>query len=552
MSAQRYDPTSMAGKLPSPERHAQLVVVGAGPAGVAAALEAAKAGLHVLLIDENPVAAALMGMDVPLHYGQRMSGAVRNKGRMLEQLIGSNPALADAFEHGVDVELGVYAWGAFVNGPGVRSLPGPLLGLADEERSWLVGFDRLIVASGARDLGMAFPGWDRPGVMGVNAAHSLMARYGSFAGRRVVILGSTAIGLALALSAIEHGLEVAGIVEVRAEAQGPASLVGKLRRRAVPILTSHAVKEARGGGSGVASVILAGLDGRLAAIPGSERELVCDTVCLAIGSVPNVELLAVLGCELTFRSQLGGHVPALDARMRASVPVVFAAGDCAGVFDDKSLDAGIASGEGRVAALAAAASLGAIGDAALAARLPALSRAVWAPVRSAHAYQADWLRASIEAGGWDVPICLCEEVTRRELVEVRPPRYLSWGSSQMRGRTLGTLLKDGPVSQDQIKRLTRAGMGHCQGRRCREQITLLLAMAAGTEVGRIPLATYRPPLRPLPLNVLQDLDECPSMRDNWEVWFGIPTQWTPFWDIGTPREPASGVTAGGADPLDGK
>src|SRR5205085_5378397 len=172
MNATGLDAKSIAGKSPPVERHAEIVVVGAGPAGVAAALAAAEAGAKVLLIDENPVAGPMMGLDVPLHYGQRMSGAVHNKPRMLEQLVASNPDLAEAFENGVEVELGVTVWGGFVNGRGVRSLPGPVLGLADETRSWLIGFDRLIVASGARDLALAFPGWEKPGVMGAVAAHA--------------------------------------------------------------------------------------------------------------------------------------------------------------------------------------------------------------------------------------------------------------------------------------------------------------------------------------------------------------------------------------------
>src|SRR6266403_4540288 len=138
MSAPRLDTKSIAGKSPQIERHVEIVVVGAGPAGIAAAIAAAGAGAEVLLIDENPVAGTMMGLDVPLHYGQRMSNAVHNKARMVEQLVAANPALEEVFPLGVEVELGVYVWGAFVNGPSVRSLPGPVLGLADETRSWLV------------------------------------------------------------------------------------------------------------------------------------------------------------------------------------------------------------------------------------------------------------------------------------------------------------------------------------------------------------------------------------------------------------------------------
>jgi len=146
--------------------------------------------------------------------------------------------------------------------------------------------------------------------------------------------------------------------------------------------------------------------------------------------------------------------------------------------------------------------------------------------------RVDWLRAQIEVAGWEVNVCQCEEVTRRELVETKPPRYLKWDSPQMSARSVGTLLRDGPVNQDQIKRLTRAGMGPCQSRRCREQVGLLLAQAAGTTLDRIPLPTFRPPIRPLPLNVLWPDDEPAAMREHWVSWFGIPTQFSPHWEPG--------------------
>ena len=118
--SQRFDPYSITGRGPVAERHLPLIVVGAGPAGIAAALAAAEAGVETMLVDEHPVAASLMGLDVPLHFGQRMNAAVQNKERMIERLVESNPRLADAFERGIDIQLGVYAWGAFMNGPSVH------------------------------------------------------------------------------------------------------------------------------------------------------------------------------------------------------------------------------------------------------------------------------------------------------------------------------------------------------------------------------------------------------------------------------------------------
>src|ERR1700730_16027049 len=114
-----YDPASVAGTAPVAAQHVPLIVIGAGPAGLAAALTAARAGVTTMLIDEHPVASALMGLDVPFHFGQRMNGAVQDKARMIERIVETNPGLGEAFELGVDVRLGVYVAGAFANGPTV-------------------------------------------------------------------------------------------------------------------------------------------------------------------------------------------------------------------------------------------------------------------------------------------------------------------------------------------------------------------------------------------------------------------------------------------------
>ena len=250
------DTYSIAGKFAPPAKRFDVVVIGAGSAGAQAATEAARGGASVLLVDENPVAAGLIGLDVPLYYGQRATAAVRNKGRMLEQVFAANPVLEEAFEAGVEVALGTYAWGAFVNGPGLNALPEPVVGLADEESSWLCGFGRLVVAAGARDLALSFKGWDQPGVMGANALHALLTRYDAFAGREIVVLGSGALALSSALLAIEHGVKVAALVEVRDRPQGPRDLVSRVEAAGVPILTSSVVAEAQGGVDGVERVLL--------------------------------------------------------------------------------------------------------------------------------------------------------------------------------------------------------------------------------------------------------------------------------------------------------
>ena len=523
------DLRSVAGKTPAPERHVPLVVVGAGPAGVAAATVAAHAGARVLLLDEHPLDPELMAMDVPLYFGQRMSVAVRDQGVMLERVVRANPALEAAIEAGVEVELGVSVWGAFQPGPTIRELGGACVGLADQTRSWLVGYDRLIVTAGARDLSLAFRGWEKAGTMGAAGALALLTRYQACAARRMVVLGSGPLGLAVATLARARGIEVPAVVEVTPALRGDAQARAALEREGVRFYPGHVIAQALGARDELEGVRLAALDHELRLIPDRTTDIECDTVCLAIGLVPQVELLQILGCRLMFRSERGGFIPEIDAEQRTSLPDVFAAGDVTGVDESTVLTPDRAISAGRRAGLAAAASLGALAGDRAAALLRETEVPEIQPGPRVHDYWRQWLRATLAAGGWDILACQCEEVTRGDLVGVQPPRYLGPASAPMRARSLGTLGQDGPINPDQIKRLTRAGMGPCQGRRCREQVALLLAESGDVPVDTISLASYRPPVRPLPLSILWPKDELPTTREHWVSWFGIPTQFAPHW-----------------------
>lgn len=506
------DPTSVAGKDFPVEGHVDLVVLGAGPAGIAAAQGARELGLDVMLVDEHPVASALIGLDVPYMFGERVDAAVQNKPRMLERVVGNRPEIAKLFEAGVDVRLGIYVWGAFVNGES-RHGPGQrLLGLADESHSWLVSFDRMIVAAGARDLAVAFPGWDRPGVMGACGFSTAVGLYQAFSGRRIAVLGAGRLGLKVAQQALEAGIEVAGIVDVEGATPGPA-LQGLLQR-SVAIHAGHAIQAVEGGAE-LASIRVAPLERKEA-----HFEIACDTIVSALDLVPASELFDLLGCEIAWRAELGGFVPLVDGEGRTSVAGIYAAGDCAGVTDGAIGDPGIAAAAGLAAARAAARDGGVAAE-----RLTAPARGGSAD-RTGRARA--WLAAHLDAAGETV-ICRCEEVSLSDLIGVRPPRYLTYDKERFAARDLRSLAAEGPVNQDQIKRLTRAGMGPCQGRRCREQVHLLLTLQGNQPPGSVPMSSYRAPLRPLPLNVLGAHDETAEMRRNWVTWFGIPSQWLPHW-----------------------
>ena len=520
--ARGFDRKAVAGKFPAPEREVEILVIGAGPAGVAAALEAARDGAGVLLIDENPVGPGLMGLDTPLWYGGRYANVVRNRTAMVERMLAANPALGDAFEAGVEIELGVSCWGAFVAGPGLASLPCPLAGLADEQRSWMVGFERLIIAAGARDVAFSFEGWDQPGVMGARAFQALIQTYGAFQGRRLAILGSGELALRTALLALSQGLEIAALLEVREAVQGPSDLGEQVIGAGVDILVGCAPRRAAGGPEGVERLAVSRLDG------AEERTLICDTVVEAISLTPVVELLDVAGAALRMRPSLGGYVPASPDGAATSLPGVFIAGDVVGVPGGASLSPRAGAASGRRAGQAVLASLGR--TASIEPPAPAVSSF------DAVAYQQAWMRALMATSAASVIICQCEAVTREVLLAVRQPAYLGPPSPAMAQRDLGRLLEDGPANPDQIKRLTRACMGPCQARRCREQIAIALACASNQSAESLPLAGYRAPVRPLPLSVLADRWEGNAMAEDWDVWFGIPTQWVPYADIGTERE----------------
>jgi thioredoxin reductase len=498
-----FDPTSIAKKNFAIEDHVPLVVIGAGPAGIAAAVEAAGLGLRVMLVDEHPVAPALIGIDVPWMFGERMSAAVQNQARMLEQIVAARPELQAAFDAGVDVRLGVYAWSAFVDGPTSQALPGPMLGLADETRAWFVRFDRMIVAAGGRDLALAFPGWDKPGVMGARGFAAAVGLYGAFTGRRVVVLGAGAAGQAVVRQAQASGIEVVAVVDAGGSQE---------RFAGVPVHAGYRVADVAG--MEVEAITIVRPDG------SGAITIACDTIVLAVDVVPTVEMFDLLGCATRFDGARGGWVPVTDAAGRCSRAGIYAAGDCAGISDASLGDAAFAIASGRRAARTAAR------DAGLAA--PEDDAVLETAGADRDAWRRGFLAAHATAG--DLPICRCEEVPLEDLLGVRPPRYLAYDATKFAARDLRTLAADGPVNQDQIKRLTRAGMGACQGRRCREQVQALLAMQGNQATGSVAMPSFRAPLRPLPLAVLAAFEEAADVRQEWTTWFGIASQWHPHWE----------------------
>lgn len=520
------DRASVAGKQPPIDESTDLLIVGAGPAGIAAALTAAGGGARVTLVDENPVPLESMGEDVPLHFGGRMAATVANRNAVLESILRSRPQLAEAVDAGVDVRLGTAAWGLFPRRPAAGWIDGHVAGLADEDRVYLLRFRQVIVATGCRDMGLAFDGWQRPGVMGAAAAYSLATTYEALDSRTAVLVGSGTEALQIGNALMDAGVRIAAVVEQAEAIAGPAGLLARLLASGTRLFTRHVIQQTVGDPQGVAAVRLARIDADGRHLSDPLERIECDTVLLAVGAIPAIELLEATGCSVGFQAARGGHVPVVDGAQRTSLPFLYAAGDCAGVWASKTLSESTARREGRIAAVAALCALGVQTDGPVEEPVspdPAL--------RDVARERMAWVRAMTLESAAAPFVCQCEEVTAADVLALRPPRYLSWRQEAPDSGRLGSVDPERAPHPDVVKRLTRAGMGPCQGRRCREQVAALMALGVGGALAEIPLATYRPPVRPLRLAQLAGLPEAAAMAEHWDSWFGMPSQWVPFWRV---------------------
>jgi len=323
-----------------------VLVVGAGPAGLAAAIESARLGARTLVVDENARPGGQLFKQIHKFFGSRQHRAGVRGYSIGQQL------LAEAESLGVEVWLSSAVWGLF----------GGRAAVLREGRHLTVRAERIILATGASENAVAFPGSTLPGVMGAGAIQTMINVHRVLPGRRAVMLGSGNVGLIVAYQLLQAGAEVAAIVEAMPHIGGYGVHAAKLRRAGVPIFTGTTIARAAGG-SQVEEVWLAP-----AAATGQEGRIACDVVGLAVGLTPLIELAWMAGCQLTFSPLLGGHVPVHDENMRTSLPWLYVAGDITGVEE-----ASTAMEEGRLAGLAAAESLG-LG---IAAGISAAKRDVW-------------------------------------------------------------------------------------------------------------------------------------------------------------------------------
>lgn len=498
----------------------RILIIGAGPAGLAAAVTAAELGLHVVLVDEATAAGGqYLSSDHrsgdhwsgdPLS-GDERAGAEHRFSTRAEREGGALVARAHALSRAADASLEL-RWGATVWSL-KPNLDGRAPGLTAMVHSHAVGgvqagsecmeADAVILATGARETVTPFPGWTLPGVMTVGAAQLLIKRHGvspAGPGQRVLIAGSGLLLLPAAAKLIESGAHVVGILEA-AHVGATLSValhslsgvfewapalwdrrgeswhyLSALRRGRVPYLFGRAVVRATGTDR-VETVDIAELDRTGAPLPGRTETWPVDLLCVGYGLAPNIELAQLAGARVIYSAALGGWAVQVDeaSGVRTNVPGLFVAGEISGISGASS-----ALLSGRTAAMSAAAALGRLPQAELQAELVRTVRrrrqnARFGALVNLMFGAPDALARAIPD---DTPMCRCEEVTAGEV---------------------RAAIAAGARSLDALKPALRVGQGLCQGRTCGPALARLMAVETGRPVEAGGLFQTRPPVKPVPL-----------------------------------------------------
>lgn len=458
------------------KREFDVVVIGAGPAGMSAAIGLRAHGLTVLVVDEQPAPGGQIWRAVE-------AVAATPTGRLLGDEYRAGAGLAERFRAcGAFYEPDTQVW---------QIEPDWHVYMTRQGRAEVVRAGRVVLALGAQERPAPFPGWTLPGVLTVGAAQILLKTSRQVPAEPVWVAGSGPLPLLYMAQLLRAGGRIAGWLDT----SPPGGW-----RRALPWLGDALsawgdvskglawLRQIRAAGvkrvRGVTALRALG-DGRLREIEytagGVTKRAPAGVLLSHEGVVPSIHMTRALECAHSWNPRQACLAPDLDAWGQTSRPGIYVAGDGAGIGGAQAacvrgelVAAGVALHAGRLAQPAADALA-----APLRARLAALLRlrpmldALYPP------------RAGIFAPSDDTIVCRCEELTAGDI------------------RRAAAIGQPGP---NQIKSYTRAGMGPCQGRQCGYTIAHIVAAEQQRPVAEVGFYRIRPPLKPLTLGELASLD----------------------------------------------
>ncbi len=452
------------------EQAFDLAVIGAGPAGAAAAIEAAQHGLSVALVDEQTAPGGQV-YRAPVHSAV----AAGAEGIRLRDRVE-----ASGVSHFRERTVWHVAQGftvSCVSAAGVERVSAP----------------RLVVAAGTVENVLPVPGGTLPGVIGLAGATILLKAHGTIPAGPTVVAGVGPLVYAVAAGILAAGGQIAAVADLAgprdwaarlpALASRPSILaqglrwMAEIRRAGVKLRFRHTVVAVDGKRS-VTAVLLAPVDRTWRIRAGREETVIADSLAMGHGLVPAGEIAQALGVEHVFRAEAGGFVPRLDDFQRSTVAGLYLAGDGAGIAGAEA--AGLA---GRLAGLAVARDAGMLEERAFEEKARPVQRALARAARFGRAISALMAMRPglLDLVAQDTVVCRCEDLDRA-VIE---------GAAAAGAQDL-----------NQLKSSTRCGMGPCQGRICGEFAARILARHHGVNREVIGLWTARAPFRPVPLDSL--------------------------------------------------
>ena len=327
-----------------------VLVIGAGPAGLEASLQSAKQGASVVLVDENQQVGGQLVKQTHKFFGSKQEKAGTRGIDIAKDL---EKAIEEIKKQTKIIQLlDATVFGFYENINTDRFTFGVMKRNRYKNQLIEIHCKAVVIAVGAMENMLLFPGNDLPGVYGAGAVQTLMNVYGVKPGKRVVMVGAGNVGLIVSYQLIQAGIDVACVVEAAPVIGGYHVHAAKLRRCGVPIFTSHSIKEVHGSHA-VKSAEIIKLDTNWEMIEGSEQIIDCDTVCLAVGLTPSTRLLGQIGVKMVTIPEAGGYVALHDESMQTTVDHVYIAGDASGIEE-----ASTAMIEGKIAGLQAANHIG--------------------------------------------------------------------------------------------------------------------------------------------------------------------------------------------------
>ena len=457
-------------------REFDAVIVGMGPAGMAAATELAKLGVNTAIVDDNHAPGGQIYRQPSPKFtiaDPGFKGVGHKRGHRLITDFRSCQERLTIFSD-------AYVWGDFKEEGLAVTCNGSVC---------LIGYEKLLLAEGAMERSIPFPGWTLPGIMMLGGLQRLIVHEQLLPGKTYLLAGNSPLLLPVAASILKAGGKVVSLC-YPAPMRHYSKLFRPLMRKpsltleilnyyfqtlkdSVRTLSPYAVVHASGENR-VESVTVAKVDDNWRPVAGTEKNFQVDIVGVSYGFLPCARLARLFGCEHIYDPELMHWKPRIDPFMQTSATGIYVAGDSVGIGG-----ADLAEVEGRIAAVHIAAELGFISGGELGQREKALfkkRKRIERYVRtlnSVFAPKAGLYKAIDE----ETTVCRCEQVTAGEVLKG---------------------IRNGYRNINEIKR-TRFGMGLCQGRVC-ESIVSQLMICQGIPANEIGFMNLRPPLSPMPLS----------------------------------------------------